>query len=75
MNTATSAFEFARVLVGFVRLSFLPALFGDDFMRAENNVYLYAARFLESYDSGAWDFALLPLGGGHRDHFTGAEPP
>ncbi len=33
-------------------------------MRAENNVYLYADRFLADYDGGVWDFALLPSGGG-----------
>lgn len=64
MNTATPAFESARVLDGYARLRFLPALFGDDFMRAENNVYLYADRFLADYDGGVWDFALLPSGGG-----------
>ncbi|MBS0883133.1 antirestriction protein [Pantoea sp. JGM49] len=64
MKTATPAFESARVLDGYVRLRFLPALFGDDFMRAENNVYLYADRFLADYDGGVWDFAQLPSGGG-----------
>lgn len=64
MNTATPAFESARVLDGYARLRFLPALFGDDFMRAETNVYLYADRFLTDYDGGVWDFALLPSGGG-----------
>lgn len=64
MNTAITAFESARVLDGYVRLRFLPALFGDDFMRAESNVFLYACRYLTDYDGGAWDFALLPSGGG-----------
>lgn len=64
MNTATPAFESARVLEGHVRLRFLPAMFGDDFMRAESTVYLYADRYLQNYDGGVWDFALLPSGGG-----------
>ncbi|WP_235589284.1 hypothetical protein [Type-D symbiont of Plautia stali] len=64
MNTATLAFESARVLDGYARLRFLPALFGDDFMRAETNLYLFADRFLAHYDGGVWDFALLPSGGG-----------
>lgn len=64
MNTATPAFESARVLDGYARLRFLPALFGDDFMRTETNLYLFADRFLAHYDGGVWDFALLPSGGG-----------
>lgn len=64
MNTATPAFESTHVLDGYVRLRFLPALFGDDFMRAENNVYLYANRYLADNDGGVWDFAQLPSGGG-----------
>ena len=64
MNTATPAFEPARILDGYVRMRFLPALFGDDFFRAEHNVYLYAARYLADYDGAVWDFALLPSGGG-----------
>lgn len=63
MNRATPCFEPARVTDGYMRLRSLPALFGDDFMRAENNVYLYADRFLMDYDGGVWDFALLPSGG------------
>ncbi|MDF7662793.1 antirestriction protein [Erwiniaceae bacterium L1_54_6] len=62
MNTATPAFESARILDGYVRFRFLPALFGDDFMRAESNVYLYAKRFLPDYDGGVWDFALTEGG-------------
>ena len=64
MNTYTPAFELVRVLNGYARQRFLPALFGDDFMCAENNVYLYADRFLAGYDGVVWDFALLPSGGG-----------
>jgi hypothetical protein len=64
MNTYTPALESAHLLDGYARLSFLPALFGDDFMRAESNVYLYADRFLADYDGAVWEFALLPSGGG-----------
>ncbi|MFT4274528.1 MAG: antirestriction protein [Pantoea sp.] len=64
MNTATPDFQPARILDGYVRLRFLPALFGDDFFRAEYNVYLYADRYLEGYDGAVWDFALLPDSGG-----------
>jgi len=64
MNTATPAFDPVRVLDGYARMRFLPALFGDDFMHAENNVYLYADRFLADYGGGEWDFVLLPSGGG-----------
>jgi len=64
MNTTPLAFESALILDGYARLRFLPALFGDDFMRAETNVYLYADRFLTDYDGGVWDSALLPSGGG-----------
>lgn len=44
MSTATPAFASARFLDGYVRMRFLPALFGDDFFRAESNVYLYVSR-------------------------------
>lgn len=67
MNTATPTtptFEPARTLDGFVRMQFLPCLFGHDFMRAEFNVYRYAERYLTGYDGGVWDYALLPSGGG-----------
>lgn len=64
MKNATPDFESARVPDGYVRLRFLPALFGDDFMRAENNVYLYADRYLADYEGGVWDFAQLPSSGG-----------
>lgn len=64
MNTATPAFEPARLLDGFVRIQFLPCLFGHDFTRAEFNVYSYADRYLAGYDGGVWGYALLPGGGG-----------
>lgn len=64
MHTPTPDFQPARVLDGYVCLSFLPALFGDDCIRAENNVYLYASRYLDGYDGGVWAYAALPEGGG-----------
>jgi len=64
MHTSTPDFQPARVLDGYVCLSFLPALFGDDCIRAENNVYLYASRYLDGYDGGVWAYAALPEGGG-----------
>ncbi|SFU20778.1 Antirestriction protein [Kosakonia arachidis] len=64
MHTSTPDFQPARVLDGYVSLSFLHALFGDDCIRAENNVYLYASRYLDGYDGGVWAYAALPEGGG-----------
>lgn len=64
MNTALYAHQPATILNGFVKLQFLPTLFGDDFMRAESNVYLYADRFLNGYNGGLWEYAQLPDGGG-----------
>ncbi|BEO69172.1 hypothetical protein SMQE31_46800 (plasmid) [Serratia marcescens] len=60
MNTTPPAFELARFLDGFVRMQFLPCLFGDDFTRAEFNVYSYADRYLAGYDGGVWGYALTP---------------
>ncbi|MBY4841163.1 antirestriction protein [Pantoea sp. DY-5] len=65
MNTALHAPLAARFLDGFVKLRFLPSLFGDDFMRAENNVYLYAARYMTNYNGGEWTFVHLEQGGGY----------
>jgi hypothetical protein len=64
MHTSVPVFHPARILDGFIKLRFLPALFGDDFIRAENNIYIYAARYLHDYEGGAWDYAVLPEGGG-----------
>lgn len=39
-----------------------------DFMRAENNVYVYADRYLANYDGAVWDFVRVPgvpHGGGY----------
>lgn len=64
MHTSVTDFQPARILDGYVKLRFLPALFGHDFISAENNIYLYATRYLDGYDGGAWDYAELPEGGG-----------
>jgi len=45
-------------------MRFLTALFADDFMRAELNIYLYADRYIDDYDRGVWEFVQLPDGGG-----------
>lgn len=47
------------------RLSFLPHLFGDDFLPAEMQVYSLAARYLPLYTGGFWHFIRLPEGGGY----------
>ncbi|VVT48685.1 hypothetical protein UYSO10_2453 [Kosakonia radicincitans] len=64
MHTSAPVFQPARILDGFIKLRFLPSLFGDDFIRAENNVYLYASRYLDGYDGGVWDYAAFSEGGG-----------
>ncbi|AGN88356.1 antirestriction protein [Enterobacter sp. R4-368] len=80
MHTSTPDFQPARILDGYVKLRFLPALFGHDFICAENNVYNYAAQYLEGYDGGVWDYAVIPEGGGfmkpegeERWHFSNSQ--
>ncbi|WP_253684619.1 antirestriction protein [Edwardsiella tarda] len=46
------------------RLSFLPYLFGDDFMLAELQVYALARKLIPEYERGFWHFIRLPEGGG-----------
>ncbi|MGY0160681.1 antirestriction protein [Edwardsiella tarda] len=46
------------------RLSFLPYLFGDDFMLAELQVYALARKLIPEYEGGFWHFIRLPDGGG-----------
>ncbi|MGC1026725.1 antirestriction protein [Pantoea agglomerans] len=65
MNTQPHVFPTASVLADFVSLRFLPSLFGHDYVQAENNVYLYASRYLANYDGTVWDFVQLPGGGGY----------
>ena len=38
------------------RLSFLPDMFGDDFLSAEMQVYSLADRYLPQYTGGFWLF-------------------
>lgn len=47
------------------RLSFLPYLFGDDYLLAEMQVYATAERYLPQYTGGFWHFIRLPEGGGY----------
>lgn len=47
------------------RLSFLPYLFGNDFMIAEMQVYALARKMMPEYDGGFWHFIRLPDGGGY----------
>lgn len=47
------------------RLSFLPYVFGDDFLPAEMQVYALADRHLPQYTGGFWHFIRLPEGGGY----------
>ncbi|HGB5418273.1 TPA: antirestriction protein [Salmonella enterica subsp. enterica serovar Muenchen] len=47
------------------RLSFLPYLFGDDFMIAEMQVYALAGKMITGYEGDFWHFIRLPDGGGY----------
>lgn len=47
------------------RLSFLPYLFGDDFMIAEMQVYALARKMITGYEGDFWHFIRLPDGGGY----------
>ncbi|MBW0683806.1 antirestriction protein [Escherichia coli] len=48
------------------RLSFLPYLFGNDFLYAEAYVYALAQKMMPEYQGGFWHCIRLPDGGGHR---------
>ncbi|HCM9227669.1 antirestriction protein [Enterobacter bugandensis] len=52
-------------LEGTQRLTFLPDLFGGDFMTSEASVYAYAQRYCPEYQGGFWQFYRLPEGGGY----------
>ncbi|EDW0521362.1 antirestriction protein, partial [Salmonella enterica subsp. enterica] len=45
------------------RLSFLPYMFGNDFMLAELQVYALAKKWMPEYNGGFWHFIRLPEGG------------
>ncbi len=47
------------------RLSFLPYLFGLDFLYAEASVYTLAKKMMPEYEGGFWHFIRLPDGGGY----------
>ncbi|MGP2358987.1 antirestriction protein [Escherichia coli] len=47
------------------RLSFLPYLFGNDFLYAEAYVYALAQKMMPEYQGGFWHFIRLPDGGGY----------
>ena len=47
------------------RLSFMPYLFGTDFMLAELQVYALAKQWMPEYSSEFWHFIRLPEGGGY----------
>ena len=42
------------------RLSFMPYLFGTDFMLAELQVYALAKKWMPEYEGGFWHFIRLP---------------
>ncbi|ELY3051576.1 antirestriction protein, partial [Klebsiella variicola] len=47
------------------RLSFMPYLFGTDFMLAELQVYALAKKWMPGYEGGFWHFIRLPEGGSY----------
>ncbi|MDM6737030.1 antirestriction protein, partial [Enterobacter hormaechei] len=47
------------------RLSFLPELFGTDFLAAEMQVYALAEKHITDYCGGFWHFIRIPEGGGY----------
>jgi len=61
MNTHTPA---AYQVDRFVKMRFLPMLFAHDYVIAEQNVFLYANRYLADYDGSEWQFVVLENGGG-----------
>jgi len=63
MNTTLNHSE-ARRLEGAQRLTFLPALFSNDFMISEATIYAYASRHIEGYGGGFWHYWRLPNGSG-----------
>lgn len=51
-------------LEGAQRLTFLPDVFGGDFITSEASIYAYARRYCPDYVGGFWQFYRLPDGGG-----------
>lgn len=54
------------------RLSFLPYLFGLDFLYAEASVYALAKKMMPEYEGGFWHF--IRLAGRWRLHDAGWRP-
>lgn len=63
MNQTLTRCDAVR-LEGAQRLTFLPDVFGGDFMLSEVSVYAYASRYCPDYAGGFWHFYRLPDGGG-----------
>lgn len=63
------------------RLSFLPDLFGNDFLAGEMQVYALAEKHITDYCGGFWHFIRIPEGGGYmmpdgdRFHLTNPDNP
>ena len=55
------------------RLSFLPYLFGNDFLYAEAYVYALAQKMMPEYQGGFWHFIRLPDGGRSEERRVGKE--
>ncbi|EPC3765600.1 antirestriction protein, partial [Klebsiella michiganensis] len=47
------------------RLSFMPYMFGNDFMLAELQVYALAKKWMPEYEVEFWYYIRLPEGGGY----------
>ncbi|PSS47258.1 antirestriction protein [Enterobacter sp. FS01] len=63
MNQTLTRCDAVR-LEGAQRLTFLPDVFGGDFITSEASVYAYASRYCPEYVGGFWHFYRLPDGGG-----------
>ena len=55
------------------RLSFLPYLFGNDFLYAEAYVYALAQKMMPEYQGGFWHFIRLPDGANWFDRTVSAD--
>lgn len=64
MNQTVTCCDAVR-LEGAQRLTFLPDMFGGDYMTAEASVYAYAQRYCPDYQGGFWQFYRLPDGSGY----------
>ena len=64
-QTQTLTHHNAARLEGAQRLSFLPDIFGGDFLASEASVYAYAQRYCPEYNGGFWHFYRIQQGGGY----------